>query len=59
MTEVGSRPLMAIVDDDDELFRRSIERLLSQAGFGSRRSNRPKTSCRTATSTGRRAPFWT
>ena len=32
MTEVGSRPLIAIVDDD-ELFRRSIERLLKSSGF--------------------------
>ena len=32
MTEVGSRRLIAIVDDD-ELFRRSIERLLNSSGF--------------------------
>jgi FixJ family two-component response regulator len=32
MTEVGSRSLIAIVDDD-ELCRRSIERLLKSSGF--------------------------
>jgi FixJ family two-component response regulator len=32
MTEVGSRPLIAVVDDD-ELFRRSMERLLKSSGF--------------------------
>jgi FixJ family two-component response regulator len=33
MTRVDGRPLIAIVDDDDELFRRSIERLLTSSGF--------------------------
>jgi FixJ family two-component response regulator len=32
VTEVGTRRLIAIVDDD-ELFRRSIERLLKASGF--------------------------
>ena len=56
--EPTDSPLVAIVDDD-ELFRRSIERLVGQLASRSKRSARQKTSWNAATWIEPPAPFST